>query len=91
MDPKSSRNTSVSAQRRTQLSHFGVNPISETVCKLTVYGWLKSAVHFAGLPSESSPVGEAETGRCEKIGTFLLNTLFVERRLIRAMFRHESV
>ena len=35
-------------------------------------------------------VGEAEPGRCEKIGTFLLNTLFDERTLIRAMVRHDS-
>jgi hypothetical protein len=34
--------------------------------------------------------GEAEPGRSEKIGTFLLNSLFAERSWIRAMVRHES-
>ena len=38
-------------------------------------------------PHNHDPSG---AGRCEKIGTFLLNTLFAERSFIRAMVRHES-
>jgi hypothetical protein len=68
-----------------------VNPFGETVCILTVRGWPKNAVHFEGSPAELSAVGEAETGRCEKIGTNLRNTGFAERCLIRAIVRHEFV
>ena len=50
------------AKGRALLTFAGVNPFGETVCILTVRGWLKNAVHFEGSPAELSAVGEAETG-----------------------------
>ena len=44
------------------LTRGGVNPLSETVCHLTVCRLLKSVVHFHGSSSEWSATGEAETG-----------------------------
>ena len=36
--------------------------MGDTLCKLTFYRLLKSAVDFHGFPPDSSSVGEAETG-----------------------------
>ncbi len=43
------------------LTARGVHPFSETVCNLTVRGWMKSGVHFVSFTSEWFSVGEAET------------------------------
>ena len=41
---------------------FGVNPLVETDCNLTVRRWMKNGIHFVASPADSSAVGEAATG-----------------------------
>ena len=41
---------------------FGVNPLRETDCKLTVRRWLKKCVHSVGSVAVLISVGEAATG-----------------------------
>src|ERR1017187_2385859 len=46
-------------EREWDLTGVGVHPFRETVCLLTVYRWLKNAVHFVESSAGQAPVGEA--------------------------------